>query len=604
MGKLKWFFVNEKKRYAIAISLLILGGILEILPPKLIGDAIDAIHLGQLTGPEMWRTILGYSVLLLLTYFINYIWSYQLFGAAHLVERKLRTSFMGHLLKMTPTFYEKNRTGDLMARATNDLKAVSATAGFGILTLVDSTVWMTVLLVTMSTLISWKLTLASLLPLPLIALMMSIYGKIIHERFTAAQNAFGEMNDGVLETVSGVRVVRAYVQEEAEQRRFRQTTEEVYGKNMAVARIESLFEPTMKVMVGASYLIGLGYGAYLVFKGEITLGKLVSFNVYLGMLIWPMFAIGELINIMQRGSASLDRVNETLNYKADVADAADAGSTDRGAANSSPAETSAAPKTAQAAAQMKPGILRFEDVAFRYPSSTTDNLKDIHFTLEPGQTLGIVGRTGSGKTTLLKQLIREYPYPSEGSITLGDLPLNRIPLERLHGWIGYVPQEQILFSKTVRENIRFGKPDATEGEIERALGLAAFLQDLNTLPKGLDTLVGEKGVALSGGQKQRISIARAMIADPELLILDDAMSAVDAKTESAIIEGIRRERKGKTTLISTHRLSAVQHADVILVLDEGRIVQRGTHAVLAQQPGWYQEQYIRQQSEETLGTRS
>jgi ATP-binding cassette, subfamily B, multidrug efflux pump len=575
LWKLGWFFKQYWKRYTIAIFMLICVGILEVIPPKLIGMAIDDIHQGMLTKEKLWQYIALLCVLAAVIYVVTYTWMYQLFGGAFLVEKILRSRFMGHLLKMSPPFFEKNRTGDLMARATNDLKAISMTAGFGILTLVDSSVYMLTILFTMGFIISWKLTLASILPFPIMAVAMNIYGKKIHERFTQAQDAFGDMNDQVLESIQGVRVIRAFVQEKADEARFHQLTTDVYEKNIKVAIIDALFEPTIKILVGMSYLIGLGYGAFLVFHKEITLGELVSFNVYLGMLIWPMFAIGELINVMQRGNASLDRVNETLAYKPDVENHRDP------------------------VAINVPETIEFHNVTFRYPSSEVNNLQNVSFSIKRGQTFGIVGKTGSGKTTLVKQLLRQYPL-GDGEITISGIPIDRIALDQLQDWIGYVPQDHVLFSRTVRENILFGNREASDEQLEKAIDLASLRKDLSILPEGLNTLVGEKGVALSGGQKQRISIARALIKDPEILILDDALSAVDAKTESVIIENIRRERAGKTTIITTHRLSAVQHADWILVLEDGLIAEEGTHQQLITKDGWYKEQYIRQQvGEET-----
>ncbi|GIO53272.1 MULTISPECIES: ABC transporter ATP-binding protein [Paenibacillus] len=577
LKNLGWFFRQEKKRYLIGLIMLILCGIGELFPPRFLGNAIDEIVRGSIT----WTSLTRYIVLILGTltviYIITYIWMHKLFGGANLVERILRSRYMNQLLRMVPPFFERNRTGDLMARATNDLRSVANTAGFGMLVMTDSTVYLSVVLLAMGFLISWKLTLAAILPLPFIALAMKIYGKVIHERYTAAQDAFGDMNDQVLESVAGVRVIRAYVQEREDQRRFKEITDDVYRKNMRVAKLDALFEPTIRLCVGASYVIGLAFGIYLVFKNQITLGDLVSFNMYLGMMIWPMFAIGELINVMQRGSASLDRVNETLSVVPDVQDAPDPVRVER------------------------PDTIELRDVTFRYPTSSVDNLKHINLTLHKGQTLGVVGRTGSGKSTLLKQLLHEYPTGT-GDILISEVPIERITQNQLHSWIGYVPQEQILFSKSVRQNIQFGKFQAEDDIIMEAIATAAFDNDLHTLAAGLDTLVGEKGVSLSGGQKQRVSLARAFISDPEILILDDALSAVDARTEARIIENIRKQRSGKTTLISTHRLSAIEHADWIVVLDEGAIVEQGTHAQLLSKGGWYREQFERQQVENNLST--
>ncbi|MHA7967056.1 ABC transporter ATP-binding protein [Paenibacillus sp. CAU 1782] len=575
LKKLSWFFKMNWKRYTLAITLLVLTGFIDVIPPYLTGYLVDGISQGTLGNADFNRTMYLWIVLTVVGYGITYVWHYKLFGGAFVLERLLRSNLMGHFLRMKPTFYERNRTGDLMARSTNDLGAVATTAGFGILTLVDSTLFMITILIVMAGTISLKLTLASLLPLPLMAIAMSFYGKRIHERFTKAQDAFGELNDGVLESVSGVRVIRAFVQEHASQARFDAKTDEVLTKNIAVAKIEALFEPTMKILVGTSYLIGLCYGGYLVFHNEITLGELVSFNIFLGMLIWPMFAIGELVNIMQRGSASLDRVNETLAYKPDVQD------------DPNPVKVE------------EPDVLHFNKAEFRYPSSQSNNLEQVSLKLLQGQTLGIVGRTGSGKTTLLKQFLREYPV-GQGEITVSGTPIQRLEMNDLLGWIGYVPQQPILFSRTIRQNILFGAAEASEQDLQRALERASFAKDIAFLPDGLDTMVGEKGVALSGGQKQRVSIARALIANPEILMLDDALSAVDAKTEAEIIDGIRTERAGKTTLITTHRLSAVQHADWIIVLEDGRIVQEGTHESLVASGGWYREQYDRQQLEAAI----
>ena len=568
--KLKWFFKENKKRYTVAVILLMFTTILVVIPPWLIGEAIDSIYTQTLTA-KLLALIIGVMVLIIVVNYVsNYVWQYQLFGGAYVIERQLRGRLMRHFLKMTPTFYEKNKTGDLMARSTNDLRAISETAGFGIMTLVDSTAYLLTLILTMGFLVSWKLTLVAIIPLPILAYVMQVLGKKIHERYMAAQQAFGDLNDNVLEAVAGVRVVRAYVQERETEKRFADMTEGVYQKNMHVERIDALFMPFSKIFTGLTYMIGLGYGAYLVSIGDMTLGKLVTFNVYLGMIVWPMFAIGELINVLQRGNASLDRVMETLDYEEDVKD------------------------PEQPVSVKQPNHVGFSDVTFTYPTSQTVNLDAIQLHLKRGSTLGIVGKTGSGKTTFVKQLLREYP-PGAGEIAFSNVPLQSMTKDQVRDWIGYVPQDHVLFSRSVRDNILFGRPDATEADIVETIRLSDFEKDLKMLPEGLNTLVGEKGVALSGGQKQRISIARALVKNPEILILDDSLSAVDAKTEAKIIENIQAERSGKTTIITTHRLSAIQHANWIIVLDDGRVIEEGTHEELLSMNGWYKEQFDRQQ---------
>ncbi len=570
--KLKWFFKEHWIRYTVAILVLIMASAFEIIPPWLVGEAIDVITSGSMTGEQLTKYVLYFVGIIVVGYTLNFIWQYQLFGGSIEIEKALRTKLNRKFLSMTPTFYEKNRTGDLMARATNDLNAVSTTAGFGIMTLIDSTMYMAALILAMGFIISWKLTFFALLPIPILAIIMQYLGKIIHEKYMVAQDAFGDLNDRVLESVAGVRVIRAYVQERADEKKFSDMSEEVYQKNMVVERIDALFGPITKIGTGISYVVALGYGAYLVSKGEMTVGNLITFNVYLGMAIWPMFAIGELINVMQRGNASLDRVQETLNYEADVKD----------------------PNEPVVLHEVK-GI-GFNQVGFQYPLSQVKNLENIRVRLEKGQTLGIVGKTGAGKTTFMKQLLKEYPMGT-GKLTIGGVAITEQSREQVLEWMGYVPQDHVLFSRTIRQNILLGKEDATEEDLQKAIRLAHFEKDLENLPMGLETLVGEKGVSLSGGQKQRVSIARALIKNPEILLLDDSLSAVDAKTEAKIIENIQNERQGKTTIITTHRLSGIQHADHIIVLDEGLVVEEGTHAELLQQQGWYKEQYDRQQLE-------
>ncbi|KAB2331005.1 ABC transporter ATP-binding protein [Bacillus mesophilum] len=572
LGKLGWFFKQYWKQYTVAIVLLIIASVLEVIPPFLLGEIIDQITSGEFTRANLMQYVYIFIGIIIGGYILNFIWQYRLFRGAIDLEKIMRRKLMLQFLKMTPTFYEKNRTGDLMARATNDLNAVSLTAGFGIMTLIDSTLYMGAIICAMGFLISWKLTFFAMLPVPIMAVLIQYLGKLVHERYMLAQDSFGVLNDNVLESVAGVRVVRAYVQEKKDEKNFAEMSEDVYQKNMDTVKINALFNPITKIGTGISYVVAIGYGAVLVSAGELTVGQLVTFNVYLGIVVWPIFAIGELINVMQQGNASLDRVQETLNYQADVRD------------------------SVSPIAVKSPDSIGFTSLMFQYPTSQVKNLQEISLALKKGETLGIVGKTGAGKTTFLRQLLREYPI-GEGRLNINNVDIASQTKEQILDWIGYVPQDHVLFSRTIRENILFGKENATEEEINKAIHLAHFTKDLENLPDGLNTLVGEKGVSLSGGQKQRVSIARALIKDPEILILDDSLSAVDAKTETSIIKNIQSERSDKTTIITTHRLSGIQHADLIIVLENGQIIEQGTHEKLLQQKGWYKEQYDRQQLE-------
>lgn len=569
--QLSWFLKEHKSSYLVAVILLIITGFIDLTPPWLIGKVIDGLRSGSMDRTTLLQYVGGLTVISIVSFILTYQWLAKLFGTAFLLERTLRSRFFTHLLKLTPTFYQKNRTGDLMALATNDLKAVERTAGFGVLTLVDSLNMTAITLVVMGVAIDWKLTLAALLPMPLLAYAMNKLGSQIHGRFITAQDSFGTMNDQVVESISGLRVIRSFVQEPVDVKRFDDVTTDVFEKNMHVAKIDVLFEPIIKLLVGFSYLIGLSFGTYLVFTNDITLGQLVAFNIYLGMLIWPMYAFGELINVIQRGTASLDRLEATMRVKPLIA------STPRIHVD-------------------RPERIEMNDLTFTYPETAHPVLRDLNMTIEQGTTIGIVGPTGSGKTTFLRQFLREYPIGRD-MLTVNGVPYEDVALETVRGWTGYVSQEHLLFSKSVRDNILFGAGEATEAELQEAIRLASFEKDIETLEQGFETMVGERGITLSGGQKQRLSIARAMLKKPELLLLDDSLSAVDAKTESHIIDSIRSNRHQSTTLIVAHRLSAVAHADEIIVLQDGMISERGTHDSLMAQNGWYAQQFERQSEE-------
>ncbi|MDM5189326.1 ABC transporter transmembrane domain-containing protein [Bacillus sp. DX4.1] len=569
---LAWFFKQEKRAYIMGIILLFGVALLELVAPKVIGIVVDEISNQTLTSEKLLQWVVILVVAGVTMYILRYIWRIMIFGSSLKLARQLRKKLYEHFTNMSPSFYQSHRTGDLMAHATNDIQAIQQTAGAGVLTLVDSLAVGGCVLVAMGFTISWKLTLLSLIPMPIVAISTNYYGTLLHRRFHKAQQAFSEINDKVQESMSGMKVIRSLGQEKEDLQAFRRKSEDVVHKNMLVARIDSLFDPTIALIVGFSFLIAVCYGSLLVVRSELTIGELITFTTYLGTLVWPMLAFGWLFNIMERGRASYDRVQKILSQTSDVQNKEEA---------------------VQTAAS---GNITFAIHSFSYKKNDVLNLEDIHFSLKKGETLGVVGRTGAGKTTLLKCLIREYDH-FNGTLQIGDKDIRDMTLHGVRSAISYVPQDHFLFSASIGENIAFGKADAVYKEIAHAADIACIHDDIVQFPEGYDTVVGERGVSLSGGQKQRISIARALLTNAEILILDDCLSAVDAKTEETILTALKREREQKTTIITAHRLSAIQHANLILVIDEGKIVQRGTHEQLMEQEGWYKDMYESQQLE-------
>ncbi|SDY68045.1 ATP-binding cassette, subfamily B [Evansella caseinilytica] len=569
---LMWYFREEKWRYGGGVLVLALVSMLSLLPPYVIGVIVDHIVNDTLTLAILFRWMSVLFALAVTVYILRYLWRIFIFGAAIRLARQLRNKLYEHFSKMSSAFFQRRRTGDLMAHATNDIRAIEMTAGAGILTLVDSITLGGFVVLTMALTISWKLTIIALLPMPLMAYATSKYGSMLHQRFGKAQEAFSSLNDKVQESMSGIRVTKTFGYEAEEVASFKQESDDVVEKNIQVAKVDALFDPTISLIVGCCFFLSIVFGARYVVAEELTIGQLTSFTVYLGLLIWPMLAFGWLFNIVERGRASYDRVTRLLKAKQDIVDKPDA------------------------VAEPPKGELDFQIDSFSYQDGEELVLRDIYFTLPLGATLGIAGRTGSGKTTLIKTLMRDFEI-TNGRVLLEGRPLDDYSVEALRSSFGYVPQDHFLFSATIADNIAFAKPEADYKEIIAAAKLAAIHEDIVRFEDGYETVVGERGVTLSGGQKQRISIARALLADPEMLILDDSLSAVDAKTEEQILESLRTIRKGKTTLITAHRLSAMKHADLIIVLDHGEIIERGTHDSLMALNGWYQRVYDHQQLE-------
>ncbi|WAA10861.1 ABC transporter transmembrane domain-containing protein [Fervidibacillus albus] len=569
---LRWFFKQERKAYLLGIGILLSVAILQLVPPKIIGIVADEIGARTLTPMGLF----GWIILLIITGFIlyglRYYWRIYIFGSAVKLAKLLRSDLYTHFTKMSANFYQKKRIGDLMAHATNDIQAVQQTAGAGILTLVDSIATGGFVIIAMATTISWKLTLISLLPMPLIALLTNWYGTKLHKRFRIAQEAFSSLNDKTQESIAGMKVIKTFGQEKENIESFRKQSEDVVQKNINVAKIDSLYDPTISVVVGLSFFLSIGFGAKFVVDGELTIGELIAFNTYLGMLIWPMLAFGWFFNIVERGYASYNRILSLLEEKADVKD------------------------TDEAIEMVPQGRIEYAVNRFSYPNSDKVTLENVHFSIKRGQTLGIAGKTGSGKTTILKLLIREFEG-FEGVVKIGGVPIQHMKLDSYRRAFGYVPQDHFLFSTTIKENIAFANPDTSMEDIEEAAKIASIHEDILSFPNGYMTVVGERGVSLSGGQKQRISIARALLLDPEILILDDALSSVDAKTEEGILSALKNNRQGKTTIITSHRFSAIQHADLILVIENGKIIEKGTHDELMENRGWYRDMYEQQQLE-------
>ena len=568
--KLWWFFKLEKRRYLVGIVALVLVSVLNLIPPMVMGRVIDAITSGRLTQDELLLHLFYLLLAAFGMYYLRYVWRMYILGTSYRLGQIMRSRLFEHFTKMSPAFYQNYRTGDLMAHATNDINALTRLAGGGVMSAVDASITALVTLLTMLFSISWQMTLVSILPLPFMAYATSRLGRKTHKAFGESQAAFSELNNKVQESVAGIKVTKSFGYQSDELASFQEVNDLTFQKNLQTMKYDSLFDPMVLLFVGSSYALTLLVGAFMVQAGQVTVGNLVTFISYLDMLVWPLMAIGFLFNITQRGKVSYQRIESILSQESPVKDPA---SPLNGIENG-----------------------RLDYAIDRFAFEDEETLKDIHFSLEKGQTLGLVGQTGSGKTALIKLLLREYDV-DQGAIYLNGHDIRDYRLADLRSLMGYVPQDQFLFASSILDNIRFGNPDLPFSAVEEATQLAQVYQDIQAMPEGFDTVIGEKGVSLSGGQKQRLAMSRAMILNPDILILDDSLSAVDAKTEFAIIDNLKETRKDKTTIITAHRLSAVVHADLILVMQDGRIIERGRHEDLLALDGWYAQTYQSQQLE-------
>ncbi|CAH6121858.1 putative multidrug resistance ABC transporter ATP-binding/permease protein YheI, partial [Citrobacter koseri] len=573
-AQLSWYFRREWRRYLGAVALLIIIAVLQLIPPKVVGIVVDGVTAQHFTTGQVLMWVGTMAMIAVIVYLLRYVWRVLLFGASYQLAVELREDYYRQLSRQHPEFYLRHRTGDLMARATNDVDRVVFAAGEGVLTLVDSLVMGCAVLIVMSTQLSWQLTLFALLPMPIMALMIKRYGDRLHNRFKLAQAAFSSLNDRTQESLTSIRMIKAFGLEDRQSSLFAADAEDTGKKNMRVARIDARFDPTIYIAIGMANLLAIGGGSWMVVHGTLTLGELTSFMMYLGLMIWPMLALAWMFNIVERGSAAYSRIRAMLAEAPVVNDGTETVPEGRGELTVSIRE-------------------------FSYPQTAHPALENVQFQLESGQMLGICGPTGAGKSTLLSLIQRHFDI-TQGDIRFHDIPLTRLQLDSWRSRLAVVSQTPFLFSDTVGNNIALGRPNATQEEIEQVARLASVHEDILRLPQGYDTEVGERGVMLSGGQKQRISIARALLLNAEILILDDALSAVDGRTEHQILHNLRQWGEGRTVIISAHRLSALTEANEIIVMQHGHIAQRGDHDELVLQTGWYRDMYRYQQLEAAL----
>lgn len=579
MGKLRHieeFLKAKKMRYIWGIIVLIFVDGLQLIVPKLLGFLTDSLKAHTLTMKQIYLYIFIIIAIAILVAVFRYIWRMLIMGTSRELEFWLRNKLFSHLEKLSLNYFHHTKTGDLMAHATNDINAVRMALGPGIVMFTDAVFLSISTIFIMIISVDRKLTLIALLPLPFMAFTVSFFGRLIQKRFRKVQESFSFLTDKAQESFSGVRVIKSFVQETKEVENFAQSNEDYLIKNMSLIKIWGMMFPMVIFMSALSFVITLYFGGILVIDNVISLGQFVSFISYLGMLTWPMMAIGYVINVLQRGMASMVRLNKIFDTMPEIYDGKNTLAID------SFEET-----------------IEFKNLTFTYPEATVPALSDIDLKLEKGKKLAIIGKTGSGKSTLANLILRLYNV-DRGSIFIGGYDINDIPISLLKRDIGCVPQDNFLFSCTIRENIAFADENLSMERIEEAAKIAGVYDDIMGFPQKFETLLGERGVTLSGGQKQRISIARAIVKNPGILILDDCLSAVDTKTEEKILKNIKEVTKDMTTIIIAHRISTIKDADEIIVLDEGRIVERGNHEELVELGGYYNNIYQKQLLEEKI----